>query len=137
MSLSAAALLALALRVHAPDPYVLTAIAIHESAGEALACRDEANGTSSWGLGQINVRGPTCATPNGYARLLLDPEFNLREAARLLREQRRYHLAHCRHPHDVLEHYAGSGKDARRFAREIRRAARRLKESLRTKGKKR
>lgn len=130
MTLSAAALLAIALRVHAPDPYVLTAIAIHESAGVATACRDEANGTSSWGVGQINVRGPTCATPSDYAKLLLDPEFNLREASRLLREQRKYHLHHCRHPHDVLEHYAGSGKDARIFARDIRRLARKLRKEL-------
>lgn len=127
MTFTAAALLALALRAHAPDPYVLTAIAIHESAGEPYVCRDEENGTSSWGLAQINIRGPHCDAPNDYAKLLLEPEFNLREAARLLREQRKYHLRHCVHPHDVLEHYAGAGKSARIFARDIRRLARKLR----------
>lgn len=111
-----------------PDPYIALAIAKHESGFEPGACNDEKDGSSSWGLMQINHKDSRCA--DGLFARELDPGVNVALGVRLLSSQHDWHLKHCTHPHDVLVHYAGTGPDAYRFARDIRRMARTLKKGM-------
>ena len=106
---------------------VVAAIIEHESRGNPHACREDRGG-SSRGLMQIWHPRSRCTAADD-ARF--DAEYsagqNVGIALRLLAAQRAWHVQHCRHPHDPLEHYAGRGPDARRFARDIRRRARQLR----------
>jgi hypothetical protein len=109
------------------DQATIAAIIEHESHGDTRACRED-DGGSSRGLMQLWRPNSKCS-PEDDARFAADYEAgsNVRAALRLLVKQRDWHRKHCRHPHDVLEHYAGKGPSAKQFARDIRRRARELR----------
>lgn len=117
----------------APSIETVVAIIEHESHGDPKVCRDEDDGSSSRGLMQINHKDSRCDEEGDrrYARDY-DPEFNVRMGIKILAKQHQWHLLHCKHPHDILTHYAGTGPQAAAFARDIRRRAKQL---ARLKGK--
>lgn len=111
-----------------PTEEVVAAIIFHESRGQAHTCRNEDDGSSSRGLMEINRKGSRC-DEDGDRRYAADydPATNVREGVQRLAMQHAWHLVHCKHPHDALTHYAGSGPAAVRFAKDIRRIARNLR----------
>lgn len=141
MTLSAAAFLALALITqrelrhehrYVPDQYIALAIAEHESDLDPRVCKNETDGSSSRGLMQLNHKGVSCASSEYDAEY--EPATNIRKGMRLLSLQYEYHQKHCRHPHDVLTHFAGSGPIAVRFATWVRRRARKLRKEMKQHG---
>jgi hypothetical protein len=103
-----------------PSAAVVAAIIEHESRGQARACKDEANGSSSRGLMMINRPHSRCnEADNARFAADFDAGRNVRYGVWLLAFQAEW----CRsrgHGHDHLSHYAGRGERARKFAREIR-----------------
>lgn len=118
----------------AVTPEIVAAIIEHESHGNPALCVDEPDGSSSRGVMQINHKDAHCdaAGDRKYGNEY-DPAVNVRLGIRLLGTQLKWHRKHCHHPHDALEHYAGSGPAARDFARYVRRRSRELR--LKVKGK--
>jgi soluble lytic murein transglycosylase-like protein len=109
-----------------PSRAVVEAIIEHESQGRARLCKDEANGSSSRGLMQINRPNSRCtAEDNARFAADFDPARNVRHGVWLLAFQSRWHREHDHNTHDVLVHYCGRGKRAHRFAEEIRAMVRR------------
>jgi hypothetical protein len=104
---------------------VVAAIIEHESHGDPTLCRDDRGG-SSRGLMQVWHPDSACEVAVDEARFASDysPGTNVARALRLLHRQKEYHLKHCVHPHDFLEHFAGTGPSAKRFARDVRKRAR-------------
>lgn len=111
-----------------PSEEVVVAIIEHESHGDPRLCKNENDGSSSRGLMQINHKDSRCDDA-GDAMYEHDynPWHNVAEGIQILATQHAWHLTHCKHPHDVLEHYAGTGPLAKKFARDIRRRAQQLR----------
>lgn len=118
----------------APTEENAAAIIEHESHGNPTLCVDEPDGSSSRGLMQLNHKDAHCDAEGDkkYGREY-DAATNVWLGIRLLGKQLKWHRQHCNHPHDPLEHYAGTGPKAKEFARYVRRRSRELRAQLKGK----
>ena len=101
-----------------PVPAIVMAIIEHETRGNPNKCFNELNGSSSWGLMQINHPHSRCE--DGLFKKELEPKKNIYLGIKLLTQQSKYHREKCHTGHDPLMHYAGKGKAAMNFAKDIR-----------------
>lgn len=102
-----------------PSRARVEAIIDHESRGFVRRCRNEADGSSSRGLMQINRKRSRCGIDDARFAADFDPRQNIRLGVYLLALQSEWCRKHRHTGHDPLYHYAGKGKAALRFVVEI------------------
>lgn len=104
-----------------PEPSIVLAIIEHETRGNATLCVNEADGSSSRGLMQRNRKhSRCCAEDDARFAADYDPRKSIAHGVWLLAFQAAWHRTKGHTGHDCLEHYAGRGPLAVKFARDVR-----------------